>query len=216
GFAHPETVQQPSRQRATHLAAGFDEARPAAVHMLLPGRRRGQPVHRQRRVPAFQALPQQDVRQHPRSGRQQNKDEHYKPPTSTISSKISVGRLSPAPCSFSLKCGRIPVAQKRPRTLPSGARPRFSKTKISCKVTMSPSRPVTSVMLVTRREPSLKREHCTRIWTAEAICWRTAVSCMLALASATITSSREMASRGVLACTVGSEPSRPAFMGDNM
>src|ERR1039457_4492125 len=175
GFAHPENVQQPSRQRAAHLASGVDEARPAAVHMLLPRRRRGQTVHRQRRGPACQALPQQDVGQHPRSRRQQHKDERYRHPTSTISSKISVGRLSPAACSFSLKCGRIPVAQKWPRTLPSGEIPCFSKTKISCKVTMSPSRPVTSVMLVTRREPSLKREHCTRTWTAEAICWRMAV-----------------------------------------
>ena len=51
----------------------------------------------------------------------------------------------------------MPVAAKRPITLPSGSMPRFSKTNRSCSVMMLPSIPVTSVMPVTRREPSLKR-----------------------------------------------------------
>ena len=57
--------------------------------------------------------------------------------------------------------GRTPVARKRPVTLPSGVRPVFSKMKMSCIVMMSPSIPVISEMVVTRRDPSLRRVCCT-------------------------------------------------------
>jgi hypothetical protein len=67
--------------------------------------------------------------------------------------------------------------------------------------------PVTSVTLITRREPSLMREACTSRCTALAICCRMDTSCMFELASDTMTSSRETASRGLLAWTVVSEPS---------
>src|SRR5579863_4964780 len=72
-------------------------------------------------------------------------------PIGTISSNKSTGSRMPAATSFSLNLGRMPVAANRPRTFPPGETPRFSKTKISCKVTMSVSIPVTSVTLVTRR-----------------------------------------------------------------
>ena len=52
--------------------------------------------------------------------------------------------------------------------------------------------------------------------TAAAICCRIAVRCILALASVTITSRREIASRGLLACTVVSDPSWPVFMACSM
>ena len=90
------------------------------------------------------------------------------------------------------------MAQKRPKTLPVRREPALFEHEDSCRVTISPSIPVTSVMLVTRRVPSLMREHCTRMWTAAAICCRIAVRCMLALASVTITSRREIASRGAV------------------
>ena len=50
--------------------------------------------------------------------------------------------------------------------------------------------PMTSVMLMMRRDPSLKRDACTSTWTALAICWRMEINCMFALAIDTITSRR--------------------------
>jgi hypothetical protein len=75
---------------------------------------------------------------------------------------------------------------------------------------------VISVMLTTRRVPSLSRAACTIRWMAAAICCRIESMGMLAAAKVTITSSREMASRGVLACTVVSDPSWPVFMACSM
>src|ERR1035438_2975000 len=50
----------------------------------------------------------------------------------------------------------MPVARKRPRTLPPSVMPVFSKRKTSCSVMMSCSMPTTSVMWVIRRGPALE------------------------------------------------------------
>ena len=78
------------------------------------------------------------------------------------------------------------------------------------------SMPVISEMLVTLREPSLMRVACTTMVMAEAICWRTDFSGRFMLPMATIDSSLEMASRGVLAWMVVMEPSWPVFMACSM
>ena len=72
--------------------------------------------------------------------------------------------------------------------------------------------PITSVMCVMRRVPSLKREVCTNRSTALAICWRMERIPMLALAMPTITSRRPSPSRGVLAWIVVNDPSWPVFI----
>ena len=74
----------------------------------------------------------------------------------------------------------------------------------------------TSVMWVIRRVPSLKRATCTNRSTAELTCCRMERTPMLAFAIPTITSRRPIASRGLLAWTVVSEPSWPVFMAWSM
>ena len=76
----------------------------------------------------------------------------------------------PATRSRSLHLGRTPVARNRPITRPSWLIPCFSNTKISCVVITSLYMPVISVMLVTLREPSLKRVCWTTTWIADEIC----------------------------------------------
>ena len=72
---------------------------------------------------------------------------------------------------------------------------------------MSPSMPTTSVMAVMRRVPSLSRV-CWMIRSmALATCSRMARTGRSMPAISTIVSSRESASRGVLAWTVEIEPS---------
>ena len=71
-------------------------------------------------------------------------------------------------------------------------------------------------MLVTLREPSLRRVCCTTIWMADAICWRMARSGRLVAPIAIIVSIRVSASRGVLAWTVVSDPSWPVFIACSM
>ena len=78
------------------------------------------------------------------------------------------------------------------------------------------SMPVISEILITLRVPSLRRETCTTMVIAEAICWRTCVSGRLRLAMATMDSRRDSASRGVLAWMVVIEPSWPVFMACSM
>jgi hypothetical protein len=76
---------------------------------------------------------------------------------------------------------------------------------------------VTSVMLVTRRVPSLKRAACTIRSTARGDLLADGVTnCMLELASVTITSRREITSRGELAWIVVIEPSWPVFIACSM
>ena len=84
-------------------------------------------------------------------------------------------------------------------TLPSGPIPFLLNVKISCMLITLSSMPVISEMLVTLRVPSLIRVACTTIEMAEEICWRTDFSGRFMLPIATIDSSLEMASRGVLA-----------------
>ena len=76
--------------------------------------------------------------------------------------------------------------------------------------------PVSSVICVTRREPSLMRAICTIRWTADAICARIAFSGKLTLPIMAIVSMRATASRGVLAWIVVSEPSWPVFIACNI
>ena len=61
----------------------------------------------------------------------------------------------PDALSRSQTLGLTPVARNRPMTFPSCVMPIFSNRKISCMVTMSPSIPVISEMLVTLREHPL-------------------------------------------------------------
>jgi len=89
----------------------------------------------------------------------------------------------------------------------SVAAPVCSKRNTSFMTTTSPSIPVTSVRLVIRREPSFSRDCWTITSTAEEMCWRTTLSGNSIPAMSTIVSSRAMASRGVLAWMVVSEPS---------
>ena len=93
----------------------------------------------------------------------------------------------------------MPVAANRPRTLPSGEMPDFSNTKRSCSVITSPSMFPTSVIESMRREPSLNRAVCTTRSTAEEICCRMDVKLRFEFAIVTMTSRREITSRGVLA-----------------
>ena len=86
-----------------------------------------------------------------------------------------------------------------PITLPSGPIPFLLKVKISCMLITFSSIPVISEMLVTLRVPSLSRSACTTMVMAEAICWRTDFSFRFMFPMATMDSSLETASRGVLA-----------------
>src|SRR3984885_3850852 len=81
---------------------------------------------------------------------------------------------------------------------------------------MSPSSPVISATLITRRLPSLSRDNCTITRMAAAIWPRIEVTVIGSPAMPIICSSREMASRGVLAWIVAIEPSWPVFMACNM
>ena len=117
---------------------------------------------------------------------------------------------------LALHFGRMPVARNMPVTRPSGVSPVRSNRKMSCIVITSPSIPVISVTPVTRRVPSDIRESWTTRLTAEATCWRTALSGMLRLAIATIVSRRYSASRGLLAWIVVRLPSWPVFMACSM
>src|SRR3982750_3857304 len=76
--------------------------------------------------------------------------------------------------------------------------------------------PCTSVTWVTRRVPSRSRVSWTTTSTAEAICSRMARSGRSIPAMSTRVSSRAMASRGELACTVDSEPSWPGLIAWSM
>src|SRR5919112_1870666 len=76
--------------------------------------------------------------------------------------------------------------------------------------------PCTSVTCVARRVPSRSRVSWTTTSTAEAICSRMARSGRSMPAMSTRVSSRAMASRGELACTVDSEPSWPVFIAWSM
>ena len=195
GLFQAQPVEQPSRQAALHGVAFRNEPRTGGAAALpFPGRLGGQPAQRRRSVAALQGARCQPGTLRRRPSR----------PTERLSCLLNVDHLvesstgsrMPAARSFSLHFGKMPEAANLPRTLPWADTPRFSNMNTSCRVTMSVSIPVTSVTLVTRREPSLKRAHCTSRCTAEAICWRMAVRCMLAFARETITSRREMASRG--------------------
>ena len=86
----------------------------------------------------------------------------------------------------------------------------------SWSVMTSPSSPNTSVILVTRRLPSMRRARWTMRSMAEATCSRIARSGSSTPAISTIVSRRASASRGVLAWTVVSEPSWPVFMAWSM
>src|SRR4051812_44797314 len=146
------------RQRAFFLARQHAVVGPAL-------RRRRQPLQ-----PLLQALVGEPVG-HRRVGvvaaddgpgdddEDQEGEKHQR--TSVTPSNMSPGRWMPDCFSFSQHFGRMPVARKRPITLPSPVIPIFSKTKISCMVMMSPSMPVISETLVTLREPSLSRVCCT-------------------------------------------------------
>src|SRR5262249_51919288 len=144
----------------------------------------------------------------------EEREHHHR--TSVTPSNMSAGRWMPDAFRRSQHFGRTPVARKRPITLPSCETPIFSNTKISCIVITSPSMPVISEMLVTLREPSLRRVCWTTIWIADAICWRIARSGRLVAPIAIIVSMRLSASRGVLAWTVVSEPSWPVFIACSM
>src|SRR4029453_4302015 len=105
-------------------------------------------------------------------------------------SNISAGSRIPEAASRSAHLGRMPVARKRPQTMPSGRTPVLSKTNRSCIVMTSPSIPVISLMAVTFRVPSVMRAIWTTISIAEAICCRTALSGMFRFAIATMVSKR--------------------------
>ena len=96
----------------------------------------------------------------------------------------------------------MPVARKAPITRPSSAMPVFLNAKISCMVMTSCSMPVISDTEVTLRVPSDMRLIWMTRLTADAICWRTALSGMFRSAIATIVSRRCSASRGVFAWMV--------------
>ncbi len=105
----------------------------------------------------------------------------------------------------------MPVASSCPCTLPAASRPpERRKVKSSDMVMTSPSMPLISLQAHDPPSPVLARALPGRPrTTAEAICARSAsmeTGCRLA---DTITSMRLRASRGVLACTVVSDPSWP-------
>ena len=83
--------------------------------------------------------------------------------------------------------------------MPSGAVPVRTNLKISCIWMMSDSSPVISAMLITRRLPSDSRDSCTITRMAAAIWPRIDATVIGSPAMPIICSSREMASRGVLA-----------------
>jgi len=114
------------------------------------------------------------------------------------------------------KRGTMPVASKSPSTAPVLSRPLRLKRKISLSVIVSPSMPSTSLSATRRRLPSSMRSVCTITLIAEAICVLTALAGSSMPAMATMFSTRDSASRGVLACTVVSEPSWPVFMACSM
>ena len=88
--------------------------------------------------------------------------------------------------------------------------------KMSCMVMMSPSMPTISEICVTLRVPSDRRLTWTTRLMALAICCRIAFSGSSRPAIEIIVSSRLSASRGVLACSVVSEPSWPVFIACSM
>ena len=71
---------------------------------------------------------------------------------------MPAGIPNPAAASLSAHLGIIPVAENLPRTFPLGPIPFFSNRKMSCMLITSENAPVSSVMWVIRREPSLIRE----------------------------------------------------------
>ena len=142
--------------------------------------------------------------QYPKADDQQHDEEqdwrHAFPRyTCSTCSKSAAGKAIPDIFSFSASRGRIPVAENEPITWPVSVTPCFSKTKMSCMLTTSSSMPVISLRCVTRRVPSLRRAICTTMEMAEAICWRMAFSGTFRLAMSAMVSSREIASRGLLA-----------------
>ena len=90
------------------------------------------------------------------------------------------------------------------------------REKMSCIVTTSDSIRSTSVMCVMRREPSTRRETWTIRSNAADDCSRMARSGRSTPAVSTSVSTRLMASRGVFAWIVVSEPSWPVFMAWSM
>ena len=87
---------------------------------------------------------------------------------------------------------------------------------MSCITICWPSRPVTSEMATTLREPSERRDSWMTMSTAEAICSRMAREGSSMPLMSTIVSRREITSRGEFACTVVSEPSWPVFIACSM
>ncbi len=96
--------------------------------------------------------------------------------------------------------------------LPSSPSSRYSNLNSSCVTITSPSIPMTSVMLVVRREPSRRRLTWTMISTLSAI-WRLMASLGILMSPIRIMFSiRPRHSRGLLACSVHIEPSWPVFI----
>ena len=86
--------------------------------------------------------------------------------------------------------------------VPSGANESILNSKMSCSVITSASMRWTSVIAVTRREPSSSRSRWTIRSSAEATCSRIARTGRSKPAISTIVSMRASASRGALAWTV--------------
>src|SRR5262249_47881363 len=110
---------------------------------------------------------------HHREGRYQNNQEdtdYAHDQTSATCSNSLAGSSIPDALILSENVGRNPVARNLPRTRPFGPTPKRSNTKRSCIATIPSARPVTSVIWVMRREPSLRRATCTMSEMAEAIC----------------------------------------------
>ena len=97
------------------------------------------------------------------------------------------------------KRGRTPVAKKAPSTAPFAATPVWRNAKISCIAMVSPSMPVISARLTTRRLPSDSRASWITAHSAAATCCRAARCGRPRPAMAAMFSSRVNASRGVLA-----------------
>ena len=108
--------------------------------------------------------------------------------------------------------GRLEAAEARP----SPSTPLRRKRKISCIVTTSPSMPVISCRLTRRRRPSLMRSSWSTTWSADEIWPRIERSGKSTPVIMIICSSRESASRGVLAWIVVIEPSWPVFIACSM
>src|SRR5208282_6466135 len=119
--------------------------------------------------------------------------------TSVSRSNRLGGKMMPDTRSLSRNRGRMRVGLKTPITRPSCPMPFLSNVKISCMLITFSSMPVISEMLVILRVPSLMRVACTTIVIAEAICCRTDLSGRFMFVMATMDSSRDSASRGVLA-----------------